>query len=70
MVPAAKLSAFISDAYCVEWCYARLRETKDVLADVLSDMVGEGYYSLSQAVEIAKRLFFDTPNELYFGGSL
>ena len=70
MVPAAKLSAFISDAYCVEWCYARLRETKDVLADVLSDMVEEGYYSLSQAVEIAKRLFFDTPNELYFGGSL
>jgi len=70
MVPAAKLCAYFSDGYCVDWCYGRLTATKNVIADVLTDMVEEDVYTMSQAVNVARWLFFDTPNHLYFDGDL
>ena len=69
MVPANKLTALITDGYCVEWCYARLCETRAAIADVLAEMVDEGRFGPDKAVEIARRLFYETPEKILFGRS-
>jgi len=68
MVPANKLIALITDAYCVEWCYARLCETRSAIADVLASLVDEGRFTVDKALEIATALFHRTPRKILFGG--
>ncbi|NBB94281.1 MAG: hypothetical protein GVY16_00890 [Planctomycetes bacterium] len=65
MVPASRLCAFFSDGYCVDWIYARLQMTKRVLAIVLSDKIDQGFYTLTQAVDVAQQVLMDTPKALF-----
>jgi hypothetical protein len=65
MVPASRLCAFFSDGYCVDWIYARLQMTKRVLAIVLSEKIEQGFYTLTQAVDIAQQVLLDTPKALF-----
>lgn len=65
MVPASRLCGFFSDGYCVDWIYGRLQMTRRVLANVLAEKVDQGFYSVDQAIGVARALLHDTPRELF-----
>jgi len=67
MVPAGRLIAFISDGYCADWCYARLVETREAIAEVLADMVDDGRFGLAKAVDIARTLLYESAHRIYYG---
>ncbi len=63
MLPVSALCGFFSDGYCADWVYGRAVLTRHVLAGVLAERVDEGYDTVAQAVEIARRLLQETPAE-------
>ena len=65
MVPGNKIIAYFSDAYHAEWCYPKLRLVKEIVADVLSERVERGWYSLDLALDLVQRLFCDNAREIY-----
>ena len=64
MLPANKQVGFFSDAYCVEWTYAKLKIVRAILARVLAAKIAIGQYSREDAVEIARATLFDSPQTL------
>ena len=64
MLPLNKQVGFFSDAYCVEWTYAKSVIIRRQLAEVLADKVAQGQYTVDDALEIARRILFETPQEL------
>jgi hypothetical protein len=61
MVPANKQIGFFSDAYCVEWTYAKAIIVRKQLAQVLGQKVLHGQYSRNDALAIARAILFETP---------
>ena len=55
---------FFSDAYCVEWTYAKSIIVRKQLASVLAEKVSQGQYSDTDAIEIARRILLETPQTL------
>ncbi|MFP4054386.1 MAG: hypothetical protein ACLFV7_11060 [Phycisphaerae bacterium] len=66
MVPASRLCGFFSDGWCLDWTYARMQMTRRVLANVFAERVEQGFDTPEAAVETARRMFTDTPRELFF----
>ncbi|UCG58328.1 MAG: hypothetical protein JSU70_02245 [Phycisphaerales bacterium] len=64
MLPTNRQIGFFSDAYCVEWLYAKSKLVRMELAKVLTNRVERGQYAPDGAVEIAKRLVQETPRHL------
>jgi hypothetical protein len=64
MVPANKQIGFFSDAYCVEWTYAKLVLVRKQLARVLADKVGQGQYTREEALGIARAILYESPQAL------
>ncbi len=64
MLPATKQVGFLSDAYCVEWTYAKLVVVRRLLARVLAGKVELGQYTFDDAVAIARTTLFDAPGRL------
>jgi hypothetical protein len=64
MLPANKQIGFFSDAYCVEWTYAKALMVRKQLARVLTERIGQGQFSLDEALEFARQILFATPREL------
>jgi len=64
MLPANKQVGFFSDAYCVEWSYAKAVLVKLALARVLAEKIGQGQYDRDQAIRIAQTILFDAPRTL------
>jgi hypothetical protein len=64
MLPANKQVGFFSDAYCVEWTYAKLRIVRAILAKVLASKVDVGQYSREDALGIARSILFESPQTL------
>lgn len=64
MLPLNKQIAFFSDAYCVEWTYAKMLLVRKLLARVLADKVALGQYTFDEAVGIARETLFHTPQRL------
>lgn len=64
MLPANKQVGFFSDAYCVEWVYAKAILVRKQLARVLAEKVAQGQYADTEALEVARRILFDTPQTL------
>lgn len=64
MLPANKQVGFFSDAYCVEWSYAKAVMVRRTLARVLADKVALGQYRVEMAVDIAREILFETPQSL------
>lgn len=64
MLPANKQIGFFSDAYCLEWLYAKSTLVRTELAKALANRVERGQYTLSDAVQIARRLLHETPKRL------
>jgi len=64
MLPTNKHVGFFSDAYCIEWAYAKVLIVKRILAKVLSEKVELGQYDADLAVGIAREILFETPQAL------
>jgi len=60
MVSLNKQIGFFSDAYCVEWAYAKAVMIKKVLSRVLAEKVELGQYDVELAVHIAKTILYDS----------
>jgi glucuronate isomerase len=64
MLPVNKQVGFFSDAYCVEWTYAKALIVRRQLARVLADKVEQGQYSRADALAVARAILFDAPQTL------
>jgi len=64
MLPLNKQIGFFSDAYCIEWAYAKAQVVKRVLATVLADKIALGQYDEEAAIAIARSILFETPQTL------
>ena len=61
VIPYVKLNGLFTDAYYVEWCIAKVCLYKQALAEVLTELVLEGFISEEVALEIAQGLLWDNP---------
>ena len=61
MVALNRQVGFFSDAYCVEWAFAKATIIRRQLADVLADKVGQGQYNVEEALDIAREILFESP---------
>ncbi len=66
MLPANRQVGFFSDAYCIEWTYAKAEIVRRQMAHVLAEKIALGQYSRSDALEISRAILHDTAKE-YFG---
>ena len=64
LLPANKQVGFFSDAYCVEWTYAKAVLVRRQMARVLAEKVQQGQYSKQDALAIARAILFETPQTL------
>lgn len=64
MLPVSKQVGFFSDAYCVEWTYAKAILVRRQLAQVLAQRIEQGQFSLGEALDTAKGMLFQTPQTL------
>jgi hypothetical protein len=64
MVAANKQVGFFSDAYCVEWTYAKAVIVRKQLAEVLAHKVSQGQYTSDEALAIARQILWETPQTL------
>ncbi|MHB1485227.1 MAG: hypothetical protein ACYCYI_11255 [Saccharofermentanales bacterium] len=64
MLPVNKQVGFFSDAYCLDWAYAKSKLVRQLLAEALYDRINSGRYTHAQALTIARKMFYDTPKSL------
>ena len=64
LLPANKQIGFFSDAYCVEWTYAKAILVRRQMARVLAEKIQQGQYSKQDALAIARAILFETPQTL------
>jgi glucuronate isomerase len=64
MLPVNKQVGFFSDAYCVEWTYAKARLVLKQLAAVLAQRIEQGQYTRDDALAVAKAILYETPQSL------
>jgi hypothetical protein len=64
MLPVNKQVGFFSDAYCVDWAYAKAKLVRRLLAEVLAGKIELGQYSFDEAVSIARSTLYDTAYDL------
>ncbi len=64
MLPTNRQIGFFSDAYCLDWLYAKSVLVRTELAGALARRVERGQYTLDGAVEIARKLLQETPEHL------
>jgi hypothetical protein len=64
MLPVNKHIGFFSDAYCVEWTYAKAILVRKQMARVLAEKIEQGQYSRDDALAIARAILFETPQKL------
>lgn len=64
MLAANKQIGFFSDAYCVDWTYAKAYLVRKQWVDALAQKVGQGQYSVDSALKIARQILFETPQTL------
>ena len=64
MLPLNKQVGFFSDAYCVEWVYGKACMVRKQLASVLAEKIRQGQYTRDDAVEIARRILYQSPQTL------
>jgi len=63
MLPLNKQIAFFSDAYCVDWCYAKSKIVRKQFAHVLAQKISQGQYDIQSAFSIAQQILYHTPVE-------
>jgi len=61
MLPVNKQVGFFSDAYVVEWTYAKAVIVRKQMAAVLEQKIAQGQYSMDDALSVARGIWYDTP---------
>ncbi|MGL6226566.1 MAG: hypothetical protein ACRC10_08065 [Thermoguttaceae bacterium] len=61
MLPLNRQIGFFSDAYCVEWAYAKAKMVKNALSRVLAEKVELGQYTVESALSIGQELLYEGP---------
>lgn len=64
MLPVNKQLGFFSDAYAIEWTYAKSAMVRNLLAQVLAQKVQQGQYTRDEALATAKAILYDAPQQL------
>ena len=64
MLPVNKQVGFFSDAYCVEWTYAKTVLVRKQMALVLAERITQGQFSLDEALSIARSVLYESPQSL------
>jgi glucuronate isomerase len=64
MLPTSRQIGFFSDAYCLDWSYAKAVIVRHQLAEVLARKVAQGQYTEATALEVAKAILYDAPKAL------
>ncbi|HVP18050.1 MAG TPA: hypothetical protein VMU36_03580, partial [Spirochaetia bacterium] len=64
MLSGSRQVGFFSDAYTLEWSYAKSRIVLAALSRVLAQKVAAGQYDKAIALATARSILFDTPREL------
>jgi hypothetical protein len=64
MLPVNKQIGFFSDAYCVDWAYAKKALVRKLLAEVLAEKVRMGQYSLNDCASIGRSILYQSSVEL------
>lgn len=64
MLAANKQIGFFSDAYCVDWTYAKAVLVRKQWVDVLGQKVDQGQYSVKEALAVARQILYETPQTL------
>lgn len=64
MLPMNKQIGFFSDAYTLEWAYAKSMIVRAQLVQVLAHKIGQGQYTIDDALIIARAIFYETPQAL------
>jgi len=64
MLPLNRQIGFFSDAYCVEWTYAKAMITRRQLARVLAERIDRGQEDFEAALHTARAILFESPQSL------
>jgi hypothetical protein len=64
MLPVNKQVGFFSDAYVVEWSYAKALLVRTQMAQVFANKIQQGQYSQEDAISIARGVLYETPRML------
>ena len=64
MLAANQQVGFFSDAYCLDWTYAKAVLVRKQWADVLAQKVEQGQFSISEALSVARQILYETPQTL------
>ena len=64
MMPTNKQIGFFSDAYCVEWTYAKAVLVRKQMAQVLARRILRGQYLKDEALAIGRAVLFESPQTL------
>jgi len=65
MVALNKWVGFISDAYCLDWAYAKTVIIRTQMTEVLKEKVLQGQYNLDTVKYIAEHILYETPKNLF-----
>ena len=57
MLPVNRQAGFFSDAYCMDWSYAKAKIIKKQFAEVLAQRIEMGQYDYDRAMYVAKGIF-------------
>ena len=64
MLPANKQVGFFSDAYCVEWTYAKTILVRRQMARVFAELVEQGQFRVEETLAIARAVLYESPQTL------
>ncbi len=64
MLAANKQIGFFSDAYCVDWTYAKAVLVRRQWVEVLGQKIDQGQFSIDEAMAIARQILYETPQTL------
>jgi len=68
-LPSNKIFGFGGDYLIVEGAYAHAKIARDNIAKVLTEKIEESYFSLSEAIEFARKILHNNPLEVFNVGS-
>lgn len=64
MLAVNKQVGFFSDAYCLDWAYAKAVLVRRQWAEVLAQKIEQGQFTISEALHIARQILYETPQTL------
>jgi len=64
MLPANRQIGFFSDAYCVEWTYAKAIIVRKQMSQVFAGKIDQGQYTRDDALTVARDILYESPQTL------